>query len=64
MYSCYIDIAGNIQPYSQPMDPVISGKLDMLLTNLEEQRKMLLQSEKDSKEMKREVLEMKAEKMS
>lgn len=62
MYSCYIDIAGNIQPYSQPMDPVISGKLDMLLTNLEEQRKMLLQSEKDSKEMKREVLEMKAEK--
>ena len=33
----------------------------MLLTNLEEQRKMLLQSDKDSKEMKREVLEMKAE---
>ena len=60
MYSCYIGI-GNIQSYSQPMDPVISQKLDMLLTSIEEQRKMLLQSEKDSKEMKREVLEMKAE---
>jgi len=47
--------------YAQPMDPVIAQKLDTLLTNLEEQKKMLLQSEKESKEVRKEVLEMKAE---
>lgn len=45
-------------PYLQPMDQVISQKLDTLLTNFEEQKKILVKSEKD---MKKKVLDVKAE---